>query len=482
MNALQRGVLKLLGFSQLIDAANYKYRFPRPQEAITIDSTPSEVSLSDWQLLLSDSRKLFSNLGPVKGAICDKATYAIGRAWAPKFTGKDKAWGARAEQWLMEEWYPTADVRGSMFDFVTDLYVSSISIDRDGEVYVLLAKSKDGWPQIQLVPAHMIGCRNRDMERVDKGPYKGLRMVQGVILNNNGRPVAYRVLGEKPEDDRDYSARDMIQIYDPEWADQVRGFPAFTHALLDLRDLRETQDYEKSAIALASSLGLKITNETGAPDPNDPMTRLRTHRDVGVPNNGRPTVVTQEVAGGTAWYMRAGAGEGVETMKHDRPGPNWESFMNRLIRNACVGAGWPYEMTWDIAALGGANTRAIIGKAERCVMDRQDLLRPVARRITGYAVANAINLGILEPNDQWYAWRFTLPRMISVDHGRDAKATIDMYDKKLVNMGDVLAEQGKDLDIHIAERKAEEQKLRDAGLLSDAPEKDMRQEDESAED
>ena len=91
----------------------------------------------------------------------------------------------------------------------------------------------------------MVGQRDMRQDRITEGPYKGLQMVQGVVVNEFGRAVAYNVMGEKPKEDKIYSARDMIQIFDPRWADQVRGFPIFMHALLDLKDLSlELRDEE----------------------------------------------------------------------------------------------------------------------------------------------------------------------------------------------------------------------------------------------
>lgn len=464
MNALQRAAARLFGFSYLIDAANPRERWKRPQEPQTIDAIAKEVNLCDWKNLVSDSRKLYSNFGVIKGVVTKKATWAIGRSWAPKFTGEDKEWGAAAEKWLLSEWYPMADVRGGMFDFVTDLFLMSVAIDRDGEIFVLLTESSDGWPQMQLIPAHMIGCREHDDYIIEAGPYQGLRMMQGVIVNKSGRAVAYRVLGYRPEDDRDYSARDLIQVYDPEWADQIRGLPAFTHAILDMRDQKTVQGYEKSLASLSATYALTVHNETGAADPNDPSNYLQKERMQSATGLDGPTITTQEIMGARVNYFQAGSGSKVELGKNDRPGPNWESFQNRLIRNACIGAGWPYELAWDYSALGGAMGRLLVGEGNRAVADRQDLIAPVARRVVGYAIAKAIKDGRIPPNDQWYAWRFTMPSRLTVDFGRDGNSEREDYKLGLKNMGDLLSEQGRDLDTHIAERKAENDKLRAAGL------------------
>ncbi len=463
MNKIQKKLLEWVGLSYLVDAANWRDRYRRPFEPMTVNTIAKEVNQYDWYQLLSDSRKLYCNLGPVTGAIDDKATYSVGRAWNAKFTGEDKEWGKVAEKWVNEMWYPMADARGSMFDFKTDLFLQSVSIDRDGEIYVYLTESPDGWPQIQLLPAHMIGDRDNAEPFVTSGPYKGMKVIQGVVTNEQGRAVAYHVLGETYKEDKYISARDLIQVYDPRWSDQVRGFPVFMHALLDLKDLRQIQGYEKIAAELMSSIGIIEWNEQGAPD-LDPASILRGNTNF-VGSNPTPEVTIQQMAGGgNLKYFRSNTGSKLEQLKNERPSVQLDAFMDRLIRNACVGAGWPFELTWDASKLGGANVRLLIAKAMRAVEDRQDLLRPVAKRCVGYAVAKAIKQGMLPPNDEWYAWRFTMPARMTADYGREATADRDDYTAGIINLGDILAEEGKDLDTHIRERHEENEKLAKAGL------------------
>ena len=462
MNKLQLAALKWLGLSRLVDAANWQEIYRRPLEVKTVDTISKEVNQYDWYQLLSDSRKLYCNLGPVTGAIDDKAMFSVGRAWNAKFTGEDRKWGEQAEKWVNEMWYPMADIRGSMFDFKTDLFLSSVCTDRDGEIYIYLTESENGWPQIQLFPAHMIGQRDNKNDFVDSGPYKGLRMTQGVVTNDFGRPVAYHVLGPKPEEDKFISALDLIQVYDPRWPDQVRGFPVFMHALLDLKDLRQVQGYEKMAALLMSSVGLIEWNEQGAPDPGDPMNLLT--KNTSTQPGTIPSVVSQDFTGGTARFFRSNSGSKLEQFKSDRPGDPVNKFMDRLIRNACVGAGWPYELTWDASALGGANVRLLIAKAMRAVEDRQDLLRPVAKRVVGYAVAKAIKSGLLPESPEWYKWRFTMPARMTADYGREAAADLNDLNGGVTALSDILAEEGRDIDEFIATRKADNDKLVAAGL------------------
>jgi capsid protein len=473
--------------SRLIDAGSPPVQLPYWRTHF--GSTDAEVSVYEWQKTVAASKKLYANLGPAKGAILDKAIYSVGRAWSPDFDGANEAWGEKATELLEQQWYGVADVRGEPFDFVTDLFVCSVSIDRDGDVFILLTETADGYPAIQIIPGHRVGQRDSE-GKVLAGAYKGLSLVNGVIRNKQGRAVAYRVLGDETNgsQDKDISARSMIHLFDPEWYDQSRGFPGLTHAINDLRSLMTTQGYEEKAAMLASEIGLIEENPTGLPNISDPAFALTSTDVVSTANRPTTGLVTQTLEGGGYRYFQANTGSKITTLKSDRPGASWESFMDRLIRNAMVGLCWPYEMCWDPSKLGGANVRLILAKAMRSVEDRQDLLRGAAKRIIGYAVSRFIERGDLAPNSEWWKWSFSMPARISVDYGRDAKADREDLAAGIVSLTDLLAEGGKKLRQHIRKVKKERAEWDAAGLgnLGAAPAQQQQQpmmdDEEDAED
>lgn len=100
----------------------------------------------------------------------------------------------------------------------------------------------------------------------------------------------------------------------------------------------------------------------------------------------------------------------------------------------------------------------------RSVEDRQDLLRPVAKRCVGYATAKAIKSGLIEGFDDWYNWGFGMPARMTADYGRDSKADLADLEAGVTNLDDILAEEGKDLVSHIAKRKEINRMLAEAGL------------------
>ena len=434
-------------------------------------SIRKEVGIGEWKRIVSASNQLYWNFGVVAGAIEDKSMLAVGRQWLPVFQGEDREWGKLASQWLIEQFYAVAYNDGS--DFQSKLYLDSVAVDRDGDVATLYTESKDGYPQFQQIPWHAIGSRDQ-REEIVEGPYKGLKEYNGVLLNAQGRPVAFRILGATKEEDRIVSAYSMDFLYEPKVPDQVRGFPCFTSALLDLRDLTTVQGYVRQAAMLASSIGLIEHNEVGMADPNDPAYQLmNTETPVDQQN-----LIGEELYGGTVRYFRAGSGAKLEQLKSDVPSDATDRLMERLIRNALIGAGMPPEYYWKPEGTG-ANVRMIVSKVNRTINDRQDLLRAVAKRRVGYAVSKAIKLGLLpkykgKDLGGSLKWSFTLPPVLTVDAGYASQDTREAYKLGLKNLTEILGEQGKTLEQHIEERANEEMAIRMAMEKYDLPQSSFR--------
>lgn len=448
--------------SVLFDAANPRELYRRPFEPRSVGKIAEEVNASDRLVLMSDSRKIYANLGPAKGAIDQKSMLAIGRAWLPRFEGKNAEWGKAARDWLLERWYPMACLTGE--DFQTALYLASTGIDITGDTGLALTEYDGNFPAIQLIAGEGIGQRNND-SIVKTGAYAGLRQFDGVAINEVGQAVAYQILGgdSRGLDDEWISARDMALLKEPQFIGQYRGLPAFAHALNDLKNMRQVQGYEQMAAALCSSIGILEYNEHGMPDLSNPSVGLNA---VTVSNGG---LVTESRDGGTIRYIKSGDGSKLESFTSDRPSEGFERLMNRFLRNACSGAGWPFEMAWDMASLGGVNSRVIIAMAQRAINDRQDLLRPHAKRAVGYAVAKAIKNGDLAANDEWWRWGFTMPARLTSDYGRDKAQDREDYLNGLTNLSDICEERGESRDDFIARRAADNEALVAAGLPVPSP-------------
>lgn len=424
----------------------------RTYEALDLKDIGDLVPSMDRKTILSASRKLYLNEEILKGAIEQKSMYAVGKAWLPRFTGSDKAFGDAATKWLTDEWYVLSDIRGAEYDFTTTLYTTSNAIDRDGESWELLTEDKTGYPRIQQIPAHRVGTdHGRGESFVKEGPYRNAAIKDGIAYNRIGQPVAVCVLIGDNAKGQWVSYRDIIHNFDPGWQEQGRGLPAFTTSINSLRDMMQSHEWERHALLMASAIGLIEKNETGGPDMGDPEFAL-TGTAAGAECNSGVTV--ENFSGGMMKYFRANSGGGIEQMKNLRPGPEWESFHDRIIRAALAGVNWPYAMVWKASGQGTAE-RHEISKAQRAVEDRQEILKKGARRKVGYALSKAIKLGILPPSADWWRWDFTMPQKLTIDDGRVAKEMESAWKGGWMNHSDILGAYGKTPEQHYEERAQE---------------------------
>jgi capsid protein len=407
----------------------------KPRTAVLRDFK-RELSATDWKNMTSYANQLYAQMGEIRGAIKEKATYVVGDAWIPQFYGSDKKWGNEAESWLWE-WMKVCDVRGYPYDFRKNLELASIGIDRSGDVACILTKTADDYPQIQFLPGSRVGCRNYGETVVSAGPYKGNKIYNGVILNASGRAIAYQVLGEELDgsQDRYIDARDMFLIYDPDWSDQPRGITALYHAILPLMDIQDIHGYTMHGIKMASTIGLVEYNEDG---------EAYTGSNRSTTGGDGTGLAIEELEGGTRIIYKSGSGSKVETLNDDRPSPNREDFIERTLRSAYQGIEWSYELTRDASKLGGNQMRVMLAKCGRTVEKRQSLLKPAATRIIGYAISKAIKNGELKPSTEWWKFDFQMPRLITGDEGRQSQQDREDLKAGTRSLAEDASERGRD--------------------------------------
>lgn len=402
--------------------------------------------------IVSAARAIFQDYGPITGAVIQKADNAVGRAWNPKFLGIDKEWGDEAKNWLETQWYGNCDIRGRSWDFKTLLWLDSVAIDRDGDFLILLTESEGGYPLTQRISVNRIGQRGYSYAGiVESGPFKGASIAHGVITNRNGRPIAFRILGDTADDDFDIPADRVVQVFDPLWHDQKRGMPSYSGAIKMVYGSMTAHEREQMNQNIRSSIALVEYNENGGPDEGDPGTILGSPEVVdGNGNVTSPLTPTVEhYAAGMIKYFRSNSGGKIDSVVNNQPGDMWDRFQDRVIRMATSGINWPYELVWKGAELNSALVRNIQERARLSVEDRQDVLHNPAVFTVRYAIAKAIKVGILPKpkiKDDWWKWSFQMPRKFSIDQGRDAQQRREDFKLGLRNRTEIHEEEGKDVE------------------------------------
>jgi len=418
----------------------------RPWEPIERKDISDLVPTIDRITLQSHARRIYLNFGPIKNAINQRSMYAVGRAFVPIYKGKDEDFGTICTSWLNEVFYPIGDSRGGMHDFKTNLFGWSSSIDVDGEIFILLTETAEGFPQYQGIPSHRIATPRGFS---DGKPARGGVMHDGIVHYPSGEAKEYAFCDKDGQLSAWLPAANVIHLFDPEWQYQARGLTALTHCINDCRDMIQSTEWERLAMLQMSSISLVEYNDHGGPDMDDPYNAL-----VGNTETGKGVTV-ESLDGGTVRYFRSNSGGKVETLVNNRPGNPFLDFHNRLLKSAFSGLNWPMAFYEGHAAGGGTAQRTEIAMAQRAIEDRQDLLFYAAKRIIGYAIAKAQKRGDLPASADWWKWDFSTPPKLTIDDGRITKELETLWKMGAANMRDIVSMRGKTLEGHYQERAQE---------------------------
>ena len=411
-------------------ADNSRYR--GPQYARLIGDIDKLISSADRRTLAALSNRLFFNFGVIKTIAHQRADFSVGQAWLPSYVGAgDPEAGAQAARYMESVWYPQCDIRGGVFDWWQLLYLTSISMDRDGDCFWIMVRGDDNIPRIQIVPSHR--CHSGSMgDRVSGGQFDGFRMRDGVIYFSSGRPAGYLF-----EDGRggfnQIPAADVIHFFDPAYTEGGRGYPLFSHALEDIKDCMASIQDERMRQVIVSRLHLIINNETGGPDIDDPLNDVENLTGTG------GAMVSQNFPGGV-YYQPGDGNHSINQITHQNPGQEWESFQDRLIRNAIVGAEWSTTLAWKGPGQGTAE-RAEIVKARNAIRRRQGILWH-SKRAFSWAYSIFAERGFVPMVESPTMWDFSMPPRLTVDDGREAKAELEGLRAGTINLDEVLAGRG----------------------------------------
>lgn len=424
-------------------AANETYN--RPWEPIERKDIAQLVPATDRIRLMSQSRRIYLNFGPIQNAIVQRSTYSVGRAFVPQYKGDDDDFGQEATSWLTNIFYGIGDSRGGMHDMKTNLYGWSTALDVDGETFILLTETANGFPKYQSIPSHRIATPNKMAD----GPMRGGTLQDGIVYYPSGEPKEYAFLDKDGKFSEWIPASNIIHLYDPNWQMQGRGITALTPCINDCRDIIQSTEWERLAMMQMSSISLIEYNDNGGPDSDDPQNVLIGGTDCTSP------MTVQSMDGGTVRYFRSNSGGKVDTLVNNRPGNPFLEFHDRLLKSSFAALNWPAAFYYGHGPGGGTAQRMEIAMAQRSIEDRQDVLFYAAKRIIGYALAKAMKRGDLPKSSDWWKWSFSTPPKLTIDDGRVMKELESAYKLGFKSASDITAAMGNEYT-DVIYQKAEE--------------------------
>lgn len=405
--------------------------------------TRREISSYTRTEMLRKGRFLYANHGIAKRVVNGLARMVAGTGLTPQATTSDKAWNAKAEKFF-------ANATGSQFVYdVGARYNFDKSQQallrfkyRDGDAATILTESQQGGARFAFYEGHNIGS---DAYGIDQTGWR-----DGVRLDDNNRARAYRFLGLDDKSSRDVPAEDVIFFADYERAGQSRGLTILSHAVNHLLDSAEITSYIKTGVKLANQYGYWVESAPGTTP-----TPTASQRAGGAPKAEKVDTpagpVTLERIYGAGAIPNLQPGQSLKFNASSHPHPNNLSLIEFLIRDIAWGVGMSPEILWNIAALGGANTRFVLADAQGWIEEQQaELVRLYNARVWVYVIAKAMKNGLLPrcSDPEWWAHAWIPPPRLTVDFGRDGKLHLEQLKMGAITYTRLLGWQGQDFEEH----------------------------------
>ena len=435
------------------------YQFPnygryRPRYYVQQDTEQGLDSLSR-ELLVRWSREMTSQVGWIEAAVRVMAQFTVGEAYLPEYVGNNTAWGKVATDWLIEEFYPNCCVRGRQFDFQTVMFLESQMIDIDGDFLCLYGKANTGFPKFQIIPTHRVRSYSIDdvkytADNAQVSPIPGTIMSDGVLYTPEGTPIGYQIFNPKnlvntmsqTAENMIVSVKNAMLIYDPRYFDKGRGRPSIGSAILQALSLQEIETYLMEKVKIESCVGLieKTPSGEGPLELQQTLAALNAQAGAQGIFSPSPNVHGVEIVDGpTMRYVKASGGE-IQTLASNTPADQTSNYIDRLEKHILATIGVPHQLLFSPMEVAGRISDGVGEIFNRAVSRRQKILDGHGKFIISWAVANAMQQGLIPSNydeNLYKAFELTHPPVFSLNQGYDAKADLEAYKAGAITLNDI---------------------------------------------
>jgi lambda family phage portal protein len=416
--------------------------------------------------LLARARELVVTSGYAANACEAYAANLVGDGIKPSSLIEDAKLRDRVQKlWL--DWTDEADADG-----LTDFYGLQAMVAREmfvaGECFVRLRprRAEDGLLvplQMQLLQAEML-----PFEKTETAP-NGNPVRCGIEFDLIGRRVAYHFRRCHPGDSTDQRvaipetvrvpAEDVLHIFRPLDAGQIRGLPHVAPAMVRLFLLDQYDDAELDRKKTAAMFAGFITKTA----PEEPML------GEGAADPEGAAIASLEP--GTMQVLLPG--EDVRFSSPADVGGGYEAFQYRTLLAVSASLGLPYHLvTGDVRQANYSSLRAELVEFRRRVQQLQhgviahQLCRPVwARWMETAVLAGALDLpGYAGAPAQFRAVQWIPPRWDWVDPLKDIQAQVLAMEAGITSRRKVVEATGYDVEEVDRENAVDARRAADLGL------------------
>ena len=311
--------------------------------------------------------------------------------------------------------------------------------------------------QLKVIePDHL--DETRDGTTVD-----GNRLVQGVEIDKDARPVAYWLYESHPGDMTSWRdvkshrvpAEDVLHIFRELRPGQVRGIPELATVLMKIKDFHEYDDAQLMKQKIAACFGAFVHTSDSAAHQHQWL----------MDDDGNPIPAPERIGPGTVEYLQPGE----EISFADPPRVDgYESYYRTSARAIASGLDITYEaLTNDYSQVSFTSGRMGWLEMHRAIKQWQwHVLIPQLCFGVERWVKEAAMLAGYEVSDR--PWKWTPPRREMIDPVRETNAAISGIRAGISTRPDEIEKRGRDVEEVNEEIQTDNQRIDQLGFVFDS--------------
>lgn len=356
--------------------------------------------------------------------------------------------------------------------------LAALSWDRDGEVFARNRSRRlsDGLPvpmQVQLLEADM--CPTFDADSWPDLPPKN-RIRSGIELDRVGRRVAYWMYREHPgeavsgvayNDLVRIPADQIIHVFEPTRAGQLRGVPNAAPILAKLRTVMNFEDAVLVRQQIANLFTMFVERPVQTTDGAniDPLTG----REVQYTSDGAAMASLEP---GTSHELLPG--EKVNFSDPPDAGANYGDYMRQQNLGIAAGQGIPYELlTGDTKDVSDRVLRIIVNEFRRYIEQKQwtIFIPQFCEKVRAWWAQAGLISGALsqEEFEEAFNTRWAPQAWARIHPTQDVDAEIKEIDAGIRSRSSVIGSRGDDPDDVDEERAEDKEREDELGLTPPPP-------------
>ncbi len=428
----------------------------RQQYAREYGSADWNIDPFDREALRSRSRFCYQNCAPYRGFTDRLVDLIVGRGLAPKSPSSEAQ--AYFMRWANDPFL--CDVRGLYTYWQRQRQLVRAQL-QDGDVFDILTSSG----ALQLIEA--------DRVRTPSGSKESRLMVDGVELNDVGRPVGFHVAdyqdtgGAVATKTSRVRSAFVIMLACRDRATQTRGIPWAAAMLNRFDDLEDFMDFTIVAAKMAAMFGLIF--ETQYPQAMQ-QSFATGSTDVGQSSSGSTiSRDTQSLESGSVLF--APMGTTVKQVQGAHPSTTADAFLNRGYRIISSGTGVPIEIGMLDNSTANFSVSRMAELQARHAADpiRSEFVSQHCNRVWRFVIGRGILEGAIPDIPDAYKVTWVPPGRQMIDPKTEVEAYNLLIANNLRTKEDVVAELGGDYALVVEQRAYENEVERDLGILPTAP-------------